>query len=312
MKSIADKINTANKVLILTHQKPDGDALGSVLALFSYLKKQEKEVEAVVTDIPDFAKVFPGYENLKTKVSIDYDLVILVDVSFGGQLGIFAHHANDQEKLIIIDHHNVEIDQKIMQVIDNEASSATMLVYDFFKQNNILITKDIATCLYGGLLTDTGGFQYQNSTKRAFDMAGDLITLGVNHSSLYSNLIKPEYKLDYLLLKKEVIEHLEIINEKIAFSYLDYETLQKYDVNEAKTFVNVGRNIAGVEVSIFIIEEEKSKYRVSLRSKRYLDVSVIANKFGGGGHKHASGIRSILPFDELKTLILTEIEEKLI
>ena len=312
MSMIIDKINRSEKIAILTHQKPDGDALGSMLGLFLYLEKLGKQIEAVVTEIPKFANVFPGNEHLKTSVTTNYDLVILVDVSFGGQLGVFSSLVEDKDKLIIIDHHNVSIDKDIMHLVDNEASSATMLVYDLLKEKDNAITKDIATCLYGGLLTDTGGFQYQNTTKRAFDMAGDLITLGVDHFELHSHLIKPEYKLDYLLLQKEVIENLEIIDRQIAFSYLDYETLQKYDVNEAKTFVNIGRNIENVEVSVFIIEEEKSKYRVSLRSKRYLDVSIIANKFSGGGHKHASGIRSTLPFDELKKMILTEIEEKLI
>jgi len=304
---IYDSIKKSESVLIMAHQKPDGDAIGSMLALKLVIERMNVKADTVVTDIPDFTSMLPNSKELITETNNEYDLIILVDVSSKKRLGNLEYLYNEDKKIIIFDHHEVEMETKCMHYIDPSIASTTLIIYKFIKANKIEIDNILATYLYVGLLTDTGGFAYQNTSSEAFNMAADLLTTGINHSELYTNFIKKEYNHDYLLLEKTVIDNLEIINNSIAYSFLNNETISKYKNDAPKELVNLGRYLKGVEVSIIIIEEEINSYRVSLRSKNYVDVSEVAKKFNGGGHKRASGIKFIGDLEINKEKIINEI-----
>ena len=314
-KEIYNRILNSKKILILTHQKPDPDAIGSMLAfkLIIALMNKEIKVEPVVTEIPDFIDVLPNHQDLLTEVTNDYDLILLVDTSSKVQLGKFGDFLEFKEKLIIIDHHLVEIDKEIMHYVDKSAASTTMVIYQFMKDNEIELKKDIATCLYVGLLGDTGGFSLRGTTSEALSVASELLKAGIDHQSLYKDLIKPGYTLNYLQLKRIAIQNLEIIDEKIAFTSLDYNTLRKYNMIDMKPqpFVLIGRHIKGIEVSVLIVEEEPNNYRVSLRSNEYLNVSEVAKTFGGAGHKFASGFRFSSDVSPVKEELIKELKKRL-
>lgn len=311
LKEIYKRIKKAKDVLIITHRIPDADAIGSMLALASIIERLGIAVDTVVTKIPDFALLIPGHEKLKTELSKEYDLIIMVDVSSRGQLACFEYLYDCTEKLIIIDHHAVVLSTDIMHYIDSNAASATMLIYQLAVCNGIDIDFDLANSLYAGLLSDTGGLMHSNVTSEALDMASFLLKKGLNHSDLFFKFVKREYTLDYLYLEKVAIENLEIIDGTIAFCFLDYDSISKYVVEDPADYVYLGRYTKGVEVSILIVEEQPNTYRVSLRSNKYLDVSAVAKQFGGGGHMHASGIRFNDDYDIMKKKIIDQIRKNM-
>lgn len=311
LKEIFNEIKKADNILLLSHQKPDGDAIGSMLALKMIIENVGINVEGVVTDLPEFAKDMPGNENLFLDTDKEYDLTIILDLSSLKQIGIHENLFNNSKNIIIIDHHMMEVSNDIFHYIEPSFSSTTMIIYEFIKENNIEINESIAENLYIGLITDTAGFSNRNTNKETFKMSSELLNYGIDHNKIYKNHINPDYIVDYLMIEKEVIENLKIIDENIAFSYLSNDVVNKYSYETPKEFVNLGKNILGIEVSILIIEEEKGIYRVSIRSKNYLDVSQIAKKFGGGGHKYASGIRFKGNYEEIKEKIIAEIKNAL-
>ena len=307
---IYEKIKEAKSILIVTHRNPDGDAIGSACALSLVIEKLNIPVDMLVTNIPEFVSILPNGNKLITSVSFEYDLIIMVDVSSGPQLGMFEDLFLHKNK-IIIDHHNGELEDDITGYISPEAASTTMILYQFMISNNIDITYDLALPLYLGLLTDTGGFAHNNTTSEVLLIASKLLGFGIDHNSLYTKLIRREYTMDHLYLQKIAIDNLEIIDKKIAFTFLDYKNLSKYKHETPKDFVYVGLNLIDTEVGIIIIEEEPNSYRVSLRSKKYVDVSEIAKVFDGGGHIHAAGVRFIGDFDSNKNKIIEEIKKRI-
>ncbi len=311
LKYIYEEIKKAKNVLILTHLNPDGDAIGSMLSLKLIIESLNIKVDALITNRLEFMKYLPKSEELLLETNKDYDLTIMVDLNAKNRLGSLEYLYDKSHKLIVLDHHNVEITDDITHYIDISASSATMVIYQFMKENNIPLTPDIAYYLYLGLLTDTGGFAHSNTTSRAFDMASELLTYDLNHNEMYYNFVKPNYDMNYLMLKKEVINNFQIIDNQIAVSFLTYDIIQKHPFDSPKIFVELGRHLKGIEVSVIFIEEEPDLYKVSLRSNNYLDVSAISKKFDGGGHSKASGIRFEGNYEKNKRNIINEIKKEL-
>lgn len=312
LKTIYNKMKTVKNVLILSHMNPDGDAIGSMMSLKLILEKENIKVDAVVPNKTEFMKKLPHYNDILTETNKDYDLTIVVDMNSKERLNNLEHLFETSKNLIVLDHHKVEdFDKNIIHYIDSGLASATMVIYKLIKENNIEINKMIAYYLYLGLLTDTGGFQYNNTNSAALKTASELLEYGINHNELYNDFINPEYDMDYLMLKKITIENMKIIDKKIAISFLHNQTLKKHPFDTPKIFVDLGRHLKGVEVSLMVTEREENIYKVSLRSKEYLDVSEIAKKFNGGGHKFASGIDFVGDYEENINNLLTEIKQKI-
>ncbi len=311
LKIIYQEIKLAKNILILSHFNPDGDAIGSMLGLKLIIEKLGIKADAVISKDLEFMDKLPNKELLLTEAGDNYDLTIIVDTNSKDRLGNLEDLYDESKKIIILDHHKVEKEIDEIYYIDSSKASATMIIYELAKVNNIKLDYDIAYYLYLGLLTDTGGFIYNNTNSLSLKVASDLLNYGINHNELYENYITPEYNLDYLSLMKLVIENIEIINNKIACSYLSYNDLTKYPFDTPKLFVDLGRNLKDIEVSLMFIEKEPNSYKVSLRSKKYLDVSKISKIFNGGGHKFASGIDFTDNFEEMKNKIIEEITKEL-
>ncbi|MDD2504865.1 MAG: bifunctional oligoribonuclease/PAP phosphatase NrnA [Bacilli bacterium] len=311
LKIIYNKIKTSKNILILTHMNPDGDAIGSMIALKLIIEKLDIPVDAIVTNKLEFMEELSETKRLLTTTNKNYDLTILVDVNSKDRLGDLEYLYESATNLIILDHHKVNLPKEIIHYVDSNAPSATTIIYQLTKENDIEINSKIAKYLYLGLLTDTGGFAYNNTNSKTLSLAAKLLNYNLNHSEMYNSFITPEYDTNYLMLEKKTIENLEIINNKIAVSFLSHEDITKHPYGTPKDFVNLGRKIKDIEVSLMFIEEEPNKYKVSLRSKEYLDVSIIAKKFNGGGHKYASGIRFNKEYKKIKDQIILEINRLL-
>lgn len=311
---IVERLKRENgKILIFTHENPDGDGIGSMLALCSFLRKKGKNVTCAMKDpLPHIYDFLPNAQDIKTlPLDEEFDLAILVDAA-----GSFRAGTDIKAKEIIrIDHHiggNVE---SIYDYVDPYAPSTTTVlgrILRYWDEN--AIDKDIAMCLYAGLLTDTGSFRYNNVNKETFSFAEFLVEKGVDPNYM-STMIFERNKPSTILLLKEVLSTLEFHQEgKVASLVVRREFLEKTGAEEEETegFVNFARGIEGVEVAFIMIQKpDKETWRVSLRGKGKVNVQQIAKKLGGGGHKDAAGCRIKGEETEVKKKILEAIREEL-
>lgn len=311
LKEIYKKIKEAESVLLLAHLNPDGDAIGSIMAMKTIIERLNISVDGVITDKYDFISKVPEADKLLTETNKKYDLTIIVDTNNKNRLGHLDYLYDQSKEIIILDHHLVEGKINHLNYIDSTAPSATTVIYDFIKENNIELDYNLAFYLYLGLITDTGGFAFSNTSARAFNVASDLLSYGVSHGQMYADFITPEYNLNYLYLKAKAISNLEIIDEKVAVTHLTFQDITNHPYDVPKEFVNLGRKLENIEVSVIFVEEKPNTYKVSLRSKEYLDIAKVAEKFSGGGHKFASGIRFKDNYDEMKSAIIKEIIAKI-
>lgn len=291
LDDIKVEIDKAEKIVILTHENPDGDAMGSSLAMYNGLKQIGKDVDVIV---PEFSRIFnflPGVEEIKREGIDKYDLAISVDAADVKRLNGFAKYFESAPVKIQIDHHGSNTMFADYNYVDPVSPSCTQILIKVLQYWNIDITKEIGTCILTGIITDTGGFKYSGVTSETFEFVAWLLNKGVNVSNVYKRVLqtisKPRFELN-----KIAIERLQFFeNDKIAFTYItkEDEGKVKAETGDYEGIVENGRDIEGVEVSIFLREIENGTYKVSLRSNDYVNVSDICLMFGGGGHIKAAG-----------------------
>ncbi len=322
-------LQTPKKIFIITHHKPDGDAIGSMLGLSYFLKKMGHEVAAIEpSEMPEFLTWMPGVDGV-----LNYEeKPILCDAAFNEAALIFCLDFNDPSRTkyltqqleqtttpkIIIDHHLFPKECWDYGMINSAKSSTSEMVYDFINLmgKNEMIDNNIATCLYTGLMTDTGSFRFSCTTDETHLMAADLKRKGLNHSIIHEHIndswsLKRMQFLGYVLLEKMEIfpkEHAGLI----ALSKQDLKTFGM-NINETEGLVNQPLCIKGVKFAT-LITERTDEVRLSFRSKGDYDVNAFARKyFNGGGHLNASGGKSNSSFLETVTYfkqILSEIHPR--
>lgn len=313
LDSIKEKIENANSILILTHENPDGDAIGSSIGFMHGLKKLEKNVSVYIPELTSKYDFLPGYEEVKKELNNDeeYDLCIALDSSDVERLGTGSEWFKKIGNTIVIDHHITNQNFGDANYVNAVASSTCQNIIVILAALEVAINKDMATCIYSGMLTDTGGFRY-NVQSETFEFAGMLLETGIDIAKIYKKLFDETTEAKTRLLSR-ALDRLEILEEgKIAFTYItqnDIEELKNED-GDQENIVNYGRNIEGVEVSIFMREKD-GKYKISLRSNDYVDVSRIASKYAGGGHIKAAGFELAIPFEQAKNNVISEIVSQL-
>ncbi len=316
LENINEQIVNSKSILILTHEYPDGDAIGSSLALRLALLKLEKKV-AVYIPVPDKMYSFlPGYNEMLIGNTVpdakDFDLCISLDASDQDRLGIAKDLFSQVGNTICIDHHITNQNYADLNYINAVASSTCENLMVIMASIGVAINKEIGECLYTGMLTDTGGFRY-NCQPETLEMAATIMETGVNINTIY-RIVFDVVSINKLKLIGRCIDRLELLEDgKIAFTYMlqtDLEEL-KLDESDSEGIVNQGRNIDTVEVSIFAKEREDGSFKISLRANEIVDVSIIASKFGGGGHVRAAGCESAMTMDQIKQALVDEIKKQL-
>lgn len=311
-------IKESNSFLITSHLNPDGDALGSSIALAIALKSLGKDVQVVNRDnVPADLQFLPYSDLLGRNVpEREFDVLFIVDCNTIERTGLEDLKA---KKVIILDHHilpdNVlEIwDSETMRrsMVETKAAATGELVFMVLTELGVAIDKDIATNLYTTLLFDTGGFRYSNTTPEALHIASKLVAAGAEpwwiSRELYDSVPYNAMKLlasAYTTIEKE---------GDIAWITVTQEMLKETGTTSEDTenFVDQPRKIKGIEVAIFFREEAKDKCKVSLRSKGRVDVQKIVARFGGGGHAPAAGCSISAPLQEVKNKILDAVREAL-
>ena len=291
LDDIKEEIDKAQTIVIVTHEFPDGDAIGSGLAMYIMLKNMGKQVDVIIPKIPKTFNYMPYINEVKSKGNIEkYDLAISVDCSDIKIMNGFSEYFENAKKSIEIDHHSTNCMFGDINYVNPAAPATTQILVSMFQYWEIEITKEIGTCLITGIITDTGGFKYSSTTHETFDFASWLLQKGVNISQIYENCMQAISKSRFELTKIAISRLKFIEDGKIVLTYINKEDEKAVnaDSGDHEGIVEQGRNIEGVEVSIFLRETDKG-YKVSCRSNGDINVADICSIFGGGGHAKAAG-----------------------
>ena len=313
-------IGKSNNILITSHIRPDGDGCGSIRALCDTLTALGKKTQPLLlSPLADwYGFLFePQAPILGNDITIEqlsdkhFDMVIIADTNSYVQLPELDEwlKASNLPKLVI-DHHITGDGLGIVELIDTTAAATGQIVSDLLRYADWPITEAIAEALFVAIATDTGWFRFQNADGRVFRNTAELIDLGVNPSEIYHKLYQNYSPARFKLLGK-MLESLELqLDGKIAFQHLmraDFDETGAVG-RDTEDFVNECQRIQSVEAAALFVELKDGDFRCSLRSKGEIDVRAIAQKFGGGGHKVASGVNLPGPLEKAKKLILSEMK----
>jgi len=310
-KTIKNEIRAAKRVLVTSHIRPDGDAIGSSLALALALVEVGKQVQVVLADgLPSSFKHLPGSEMIKTKTQEEFDLIVCVDCSDLKRVGkaLDGYRAPD----IVIDHHATNAAFGMLNLIEPEAAATSSVLTHYMRDWGLSITAPVAANLLTGLVTDTLGFRTSNTTPEVLRQAAELFELGADLSSLYfHSLIRRTFPaakywgagLSRLERANGIVwTTLTLADRKVA----------GYSGNDDADLISVISAIDDEEVALIFIEQNKNNTKVSWRAlKPNIDVSRIATQFGGGGHKAAAGAEISGSLDEVRQRVLDSTHEAL-
>ena len=282
-------VDEAETIAIASHVNPDGDNLGSTLALRRSLEKYGKDIEVIAIDpIDDYLKFLPELEHYKEASRDKYDLFMILDCSEFDRIGHATEIARKSDKTLVIDHH---VGGKIncdLNMIYDKAPATCEIVYELIDRLDLPMDETIGTLLFTGLCTDTGRFMYSNVSEYTFNAAGRLITNGVDYEYIYKNLYQSQ-PVSVMQFHNEVIQNAKFFDKK-AFAIASKDLVEKHSVQmgDAESIVNKLRDLKEVNVSMIVKEYDDGEYKVSMRSKT-TDVAAVARANGGGGHIKASG-----------------------
>lgn len=309
LDNILEEINKAEKIVILTHENPDGDAIGSSLAMYHALKAYGKNPDLI---IPEHSRTFdclPGIQNLKKESDVEhYDLAISLDCATIKMLNGFAKYFENAKVKVSIDHHSTNTMFGDFNYVNPDAPACAQILLVILEYFGIEISKEIGTCILAGIITDTGGFKYQGVTAETFEFVAWLLNKGVNVSKIYHDVLQTKTKANFELnrMAGNRIEFFE--NGKIAFTYITKEDEEEVHAENGdhEGIVEIGRDVEGVEVSVFIRQTEKG-CKISLRSNEYVNVADACIVFGGGGHPRAAGCTIQGTVEQAKEKVLKEV-----
>ena len=323
LKGLNEKFSGFDSFNIFTHKNPDGDALGSLLALGRILELQNKNADLFIFDSFDqHFNFFPYANRIRTqkespKAGPERSLYVYLDCSSPHRTGFRIEPHPDIES-VVIDHHLVgdPVEFDAIKIIDPGASSTAEILFDVAEKLNWEIDHDISFCLLAGILSDTGTLQHSNTSSKALRIVSRLIKNGVSLKKISDNLFKKKEVEGPLKIWGKILGRI-LIDEKIkmAYSFVSQEDLRQYNTSEDELsgLVNLLSGIPESDFSLLLVENKFGKVKASLRSESYkgIDVARIAKAFGGGGHKLAAGFEISGKIEENLDHIKETIENEL-
>jgi len=309
---IIEIIQRHQTFLISSHERLDGDALGSELALYDLLRQLGKTADIYNQDAtPENYRFLPGSEVILGDLpSVDrYDAALIVDCSDLSRIGQGAEQIAGIGTLVNIDHHLSNSMFCEISYVDPRASSAGELLYRLISRMGVPANREIATNLYTALLTDTGGFHYGSTGKETLLAAGNLVGWGADPQEISENVYENNPLAKVRLLAKALETLTFDLEGRVGSMVVWQSALQSVGALPEHTegFVDLPRSIQGVEISVLFSEQKEGRFKVSFRSKGKVDVARVAGAFGGGGHRNASACRIQGDFDTVRHRILEEI-----
>ena len=313
VQRIVELINGSRNNLVLSHQNPDGDTLGSMIAFGKILSGLGHDVDFVVSDpVPEVYKFLPYSEKVKQPESSSlkgkYDVAFSFDCGSVKRLGRAQGLWGNAETKVNIDHHISNEKFGTVNWIEADATSTGQMVYWLAREMKVNITPEIATLLYTTLLTDTMCFSNSNTNAEALKWAGELVERGADHLSVYRKVFL-EKPLKMMKIFAVGINNIELIeNGEIAWTYVRKADMDRFGATSEDTedIVDYVMRVKGVKIGIFF-REDNGETKVSLRSNTSFDVSKVAASFGGGGHKRAAGINVKKSFEETKIILIQRV-----
>ncbi len=316
INEIKGLLSSSKKIVIVTHKNPDGDAVGSSLGLYHYLTGLCNHKVTVITpnDYPDFLKWMPGQETIikydnNTKKAIskieEADLIFTLDFNHLSRSGDMENTLKKvKTTFIMIDHHQQPDNYATHIYSDTGMSSTCQMIYHFIEKLNDLdrITPEIATCIYVGIMTDTGSFRFRSTTSTTHQVIANLINHGADNTSIHESIYDMN-TLSRIQLQGVALNNLKVLSEyKTAFITLSQKELDQHHFKKGDTegFVNLGLSIKDIKFALIFIENKgEGIIKISLRSKGDFSVNEFSrNHFEGGGHHNAAGGRSNLSLSD--------------
>jgi phosphoesterase RecJ-like protein len=310
LASLTELLDQPRKIVITTHHKPDGDAMGSSLGLYHYLIQLGHHTKVITpTDYPEFLSWLPGNEDViiyteaiqqSAKLIAEADLIFCLDFNSLGRINEMGELVRESSAYkVMIDHHLEPEDFDDYRHWNINACAAAQLVYDFIANvlhKKELINKDVATCLYTGILTDSASFRLPNTTSTVHRIVAELIDAGAVNWRIHELIYNSSSENRLRFLGHCLANRLEVLPEfNTAIIWVTKEDLAKYDVNTGDTegIVNYALSIASVRLAAFIVDR-KDRVKLSLRSKGEFPANDICKRyFEGGGHRNAAGGQSV-------------------
>ena len=307
-------LEKAQTVAVAGHVRPDGDCVGSCLATYNYIKTYypKIQVDLYLEPIPNIFKFLQRADEIISDMSADkvYDLFIAQDCGDLGRLGDAAKYFKTAEMTVCIDHHISNQSFAQENYIFPEASSASELVFELIPRERL--NKEIAECIYTGIINDTGVFQYSCTLPKTMEAAGVLMSYGIDFprivdETFFTKTYNQNRIMGLALLKSRL--HLD---GKCISSVITLEEMKEYEVlpKHLDGIVSQLRVTKDVETAIFLYETEPGAFKASLRSASYVDVAEIAVKYGGGGHKRAAGFSAVGDADKLTEKLVEDVRQQ--
>lgn len=309
MQKTANIITEEKDLALVSHIQPDGDAIGSILALGLALIKNGHSVQILNPDgVPQIYTFLPGCDLVRSCFLHVPDTVILLDCSDVDRIGSMKCSISKAKTVINIDHHISNSFFGKINLVDTNASATGEIAYKLIKTLGIEIDSEIASSLYTAIVTDTGSFQFQNTTSETHMIAADLLAYGTDLGVIRNNLWEST-PLDSIRLATEILKTLELDeSNRIAWVSVPYSIFQSFGATteHVEGIVNYPKSIRGVEIGIIFKEIEPNIVKVGLRSKSIVDVNKVAQVFGGGGHKRAAGCTIEGTLEDAKRRVICE------
>ena len=267
---LSDILKDVKSVGITGHIRPDGDCTGSVLALYNYIVENIDKIK----NTPEDKK---------------YDVFFVLDCSSLDRIEPFISCFNNASKTVCIDHHVSNTGFTDLSKIEPQASSSCEVLYGTMDADKI--SRNVAECIYTGIIHDTGVFKYSCTSKKTMEIAGEMMEKGIDYSDIIDNTFYKKTYVQNQILGRALLESVLFYDGKCIFTTVTIDEMEFYGVTgrELGGIVEQLRLTDGVEVAIFLYQTGEEEYKVSLRSKKKIDVAAIATQFGGGGHVRAAG-----------------------
>jgi len=318
--SVLELLRDARSFVLTSHVRPDCDALGSELGMLGILEAIGKDVRIVNAQAtpPTLKWIDPDRrieslaEGVKREELVERDMLIVLDTSAWAQLGAMGDVARAMRpKVLVIDHHVSEDDLSDRWFKDTSAEATARIVYEIGLRLKVPLTERIATPLYAGLSTDTGGFRFPNVSGESFRVAARLVDAHANPTAIYRELFE-----------QDSIARLHLVGRTLAGAQVSHggrvivSTVRQSDIKEVQALpsdtedlVNLTLAVKGTEVAVILIEQPDGRIKTSFRSRCHVDCNLLAAKFGGGGHKAAAGAILPGPFDAAREQVLAAVDE---
>ncbi len=286
-------IDQAQTICIVGHTSPDGDCLGSTLGMKNYLKRYcpEKEVKLYLMEAHRKFSYLPGFDEiLHVPEEKAYDLCIMCDCGGFERLGNFAVLAKRARELYVVDHHVTSTQHFPHATILPESSSTSEIMFDLLDES--LLNQDIASCLYTGIIHDTGVFKYSCTSAHTMEVAGKLMNTGIAFPDIVDDSFFRKSYAQQRIQGKVLLDSRLLLQERVLAGFTTRKEMAEFSVGQKDIdgIVAAMRETAGIDAAIFLYEVQEQQFKVSLRSNNSaLDVSAVCAHFGGGGHRMAAG-----------------------